>query len=306
MQLGLGLTDKALMGRDAPCPACGGKDRFRFSNRDGRGTWYCHGCREGGGGVGLVMAVKGLSFAEAARLIEGVLGGPVGYTNNGDGADRPKDPLKPYRDAYPDIFGTAVETYQRARGHILTVAEAASLRFHPAMWHWPTKSKWPAMVAAVARWDGTTFNIVSCHQTFLQVDGSGKAPVERPKLFPSGANPAGGGVWFNSAGAQDAIVVAEGIESTLSAMRLCGVLWGCAALSDSGIRSLVLPPQARKVRIFADNDELQQGVAAAVEAARRWRSEGREVGVVQAARDGEDANDVWLRRLRASAAGAPP
>jgi hypothetical protein len=51
------------------------------------------------------------------------------------------------------------------------------------------------------------------------------------------------------------------------------------------------------VAVFADSDELQQGVAAANEARRRWQAEGRTVRVLQAEREGEDANDVWLRRL---------
>ncbi|EMK7756456.1 primase-helicase zinc-binding domain-containing protein, partial [Yersinia enterocolitica] len=25
----------------SPCPACGGKDRFRFDDRQGAGTWFC-------------------------------------------------------------------------------------------------------------------------------------------------------------------------------------------------------------------------------------------------------------------------
>ena len=50
------------------------------------------------------------------------------------------------------------------------------------------------------------------------------------------------------------------------------------------------------MRIFADNDELGQGLAAAREAWRRWRAEGREVAVSIAAAAGEDANDVWLTR----------
>ncbi|HAU4420604.1 TPA: hypothetical protein JDY45_22925 [Citrobacter freundii] len=28
-------------GRHGPCPKCGGKDRFRLDDLDGRGTWIC-------------------------------------------------------------------------------------------------------------------------------------------------------------------------------------------------------------------------------------------------------------------------
>jgi hypothetical protein len=190
----------------------------------------------------------------------------------------------------------------KGRGIELTKIEAVSLRLHPSLWHWPTKTKWPAMVAAVGPFGGPA---VTCHQTFLQPDGSGKATVERPRLFPAGVAPKGG-VWFGAPDQDHEFVVAEGIESLLSALRLYGVAAGCAALSDNGIRFLVLPPLplARRVRVFADHDELQQGVAAANEARRRWKAEGRDVRVSMAAEVGEDANDVWLRRLRLAEAAA--
>jgi putative DNA primase/helicase len=72
MRLGV-LSGKALDGKDAPCPLCGGKDRFRLSDK-GRGFWYCHSEREGGDGFKLVMKVTGLDFKGAAKLIEGVVG----------------------------------------------------------------------------------------------------------------------------------------------------------------------------------------------------------------------------------------
>jgi putative DNA primase/helicase len=311
--VGVSLSEAARKGRDAPCPICGGKDRFRFSNKDGLGLWYCHGCSEGGDGVKLVMKVKGVDFKGAAKLIDGVLGdrsfyspsashgnGNTAATTNDGGS--PKDVLRSWRDAYPDIRNTTVEAYLRGRGLTLTDAEARSLRFHPALFHWISKQKFPAMVAAVARApdEGKDGTVVTCHQTFLQIDGSGKAPVEKSKLFPAGVNPAGAGVWFGSPDPSHEFVVAEGIESALSAMRILGVQAGCAALSAVGIQRLVLPQHIRRVIVFADSDELQQGVAAANEARRRWRSEGRTVKVLQADRDGEDANDVWLRRLTSS------
>ena len=76
---------------------------------------------------------------------------------------------------------------------------------------------------------------------------------------------------------------------------------GCAALSAHEIHSLILPPNAKRVRIFADHDELGQGFIAAREAWGRWRAEGRHVAVTVADNVGEDANDVLTRRLRGAA-----
>ncbi|ERK06937.1 DNA primase [Serratia fonticola AU-AP2C] len=59
-------------GRAQPCPVCGGKDRFRFDNQQGRGTWFCNQC---GGGDGLSLVEKALAVTtkEAASKVAGVL-----------------------------------------------------------------------------------------------------------------------------------------------------------------------------------------------------------------------------------------
>lgn len=38
-----GVTGDVLDGRHHPCPGCGGKDRMRFDDKDGRGTFFCNG-----------------------------------------------------------------------------------------------------------------------------------------------------------------------------------------------------------------------------------------------------------------------
>jgi hypothetical protein len=269
-----------------------GDDRFRFSDK-GYGRWFCRGCDTGGDGVHLIMKVKHITLGEALTLVEGIVGAPMRAVCRDD--DRPKrDPLKSWRDASP-IFATGtVPTYLKTRAIELTESEALSLRFHPALFHWPTATRWPAMIACVKRFDGTE---ITCHQTFLDLDGKSKAPIERPRLFPAGATPEGG-IWFGQINPEREFIAAEGIESTLSAMRLYGVEAGVAALSEGGLRRLILPEAARRVRVFADHDELGQGLAAAYEARRRWKGESRIVAISHANLIGEDANDVWLRRAQ--------
>lgn len=61
--------------RHAPCPVCGGHDRFRFDDRDGLGTFFCNQCDpQSGDGFALVMKVRQLPFGEALHLVAGVLG----------------------------------------------------------------------------------------------------------------------------------------------------------------------------------------------------------------------------------------
>lgn len=75
-----GLSSDQLTDRHQPCPLCGGKDRYRFDDQNGTGSWFCNQCggkdHQGGGGSGmdLLMRVKSWDFKTAARAIEQHLG----------------------------------------------------------------------------------------------------------------------------------------------------------------------------------------------------------------------------------------
>lgn len=58
--------------RHAPCPACGGKDRFRFDD-NGRGSFICNQCGAGDG-LDLIKLVNHCDTTEAAQLAADVLG----------------------------------------------------------------------------------------------------------------------------------------------------------------------------------------------------------------------------------------
>jgi putative DNA primase/helicase len=75
-----GLTSEQLTDKHEPCPMCGGKDRYRFDDQDGTGSWYCNQCggpvHSGGGGSGIELLIRrtGWTFKEAAQRIEQHLG----------------------------------------------------------------------------------------------------------------------------------------------------------------------------------------------------------------------------------------
>src|SRR5690606_38804701 len=145
-------------------------------------------------------------------------------------------------------------------------------------------SEWPAMVAAV-RIDGRP-GISGVHRTYLQPDGSAKAPVLPDKMMLGDC--LGGSVQL--APAEPELAVTEGIETGLSVAQMTGrATW--AAMSEGGIVRLVLPPLplAADVLIAADGDPA--GRRAAYTAAERWLAEGRVVRVKEAP-PGLDWNDV--------------
>jgi putative DNA primase/helicase len=122
--------------------------------------------------------------------------------------------------------GTLVEIYLGSRNIVIPVP--ATLRFHPTIKH-PCGQRWAAMVALVTR--GTDGAPLAVHRTFLARDGLTKAPVEPAKMM---LGPCRGGA-VRLGPVSDQLMIAEGIETALSAMQVTGqTAW--AALSTSGLR----------------------------------------------------------------------
>lgn len=61
---------------EGACPACGGKTRYRFDDKDGRGTYYCSHCGAGTG-LDLVMKVNQCGAREAAELVADAMALPL-------------------------------------------------------------------------------------------------------------------------------------------------------------------------------------------------------------------------------------
>ena len=59
-------------GHHSACPVCGGKDRFRFDNQAGRGTWICNHCGAGDG-LNLVAKTLDITTKEAAVKVAEIL-----------------------------------------------------------------------------------------------------------------------------------------------------------------------------------------------------------------------------------------
>ncbi|MDU7017958.1 MAG: primase-helicase zinc-binding domain-containing protein, partial [Enterobacter sp.] len=65
------LGVKVIKNRHQACPMCGGSDRFRFDDKEGRGTWFCNQCGAGDG-LKLVEKVFGMNASEAAGKVNAV------------------------------------------------------------------------------------------------------------------------------------------------------------------------------------------------------------------------------------------
>jgi hypothetical protein len=139
-----------------------------------------------------------------------------------------------------------------------------------------------AMVALVR--NAVTAEPVAIHRTFLNENGQGKAPVDPPRLM---LGPCRGGV-VRLGEAVDAVMIGEGIETCLAVMNYRGLpAW--AALSASGLQSVLLPASIRDVFVLADGDE--PGEAAARACARHVSLDRRRVRIVRPPH-GMDFNDI--------------
>ena len=265
---------------------------------DKRGVWHDFETSESGDALDLVKAVKYMTTHEALKWSTIWLGldNSSRSANAPASADRRRDAREaPDQDQRKRIHvarriwraarpaqDSLVETYLRSRG--INIKPPQSLRFS-YLKHAPSDSTLPCMVAGVQATNG---EIVGVHRTYLRKDGGGKAQVAVPRM--SLGRVSGCAVRLGLVGTF--VAISKGIENALSAMQAMPGLVTWAALSTTGMRAVVLPPQVRKVLILADADP--PGEEAAHALADRLVIEGRTVSIAHPA-NGADFHDV-LRR----------
>lgn len=175
------------------------------------------------------------------------------------------------------IAGTPSESYLAGRG---IHSGTSMLRHHAGLWNSEQKLHCPALLAAV-QLDG---RFVGVHRTFLSERGS---RLNKRMLGPC----KGGAVQLRPYAGN--LVVAEGIETTLSTISLCDRpgfgYW--AALSAGNLTAIVLPKTPGTLVIAADGDIT--GLRAAEDLAKRARLAGW-IATIKAAPEGKDWNDVLM------------
>ncbi len=263
----LGLSDKVLSGKHCSCPICGGKDRFRFDNKDGTGSYYCNGCGAGSG-VDLYMAVKGVDFRTAAQEIE-ILSGNIpasASVTKMDEAEKLANLNRVWLEAKPLDGENEARRYLVGRGLNLSELRLSELRFHPALYHHEAQQNFPALLSRISDTAGTGLSI---HRTYL-LNGK-KAPVDQPKKIMPGKPLSGGSIQLFQHG--NYLGIAEGLETAIAAQNLFKApVWSC--LSSGGIESFKPPVGVKEIEIFADNDQNYAGQKSAFVCANRLHREG--------------------------------
>jgi putative DNA primase/helicase len=151
----------------------------------------------------------------------------------------------------------------------------------------------PAMVAPVVGIDGVLTGI---HATFLRPDGTGKADFTDSEFQRETRGVIrGGAIRLAEHDPDRELLVAEGIETTLSAMEIFE-LPGWSVVCASSLKTVELPSSVQSIVIAADRDRSGAGQRNALAARERWTSEGRAVRLVMPPVLGTDFNDILLER----------
>jgi putative DNA primase/helicase len=287
--LHLGIPSSALRDKHGPCPMCGGEDRFRFDNKEGRGTYICNQCGAGDG-MKLACDFTGQPFAEVASRIDGILGNvkadaPVRPAMTED--ERVQALRAAWADSRPVAPGDLVDVYLRARG-LGEQAYPPALRFAPALRDGEGGIR-PAMLALVGLYGHKP---TSLHRTFLRADGGAKAEMASPRKMMPGELPDGCCVQLSEWTQSGPIGIAEGIETAMAASAYFDVpVW--SAINATMLARWVPPEGCDEVLIFGDHDASFTGQAAAYALARRMKAKGMAVSVQIPPILGQDWADVW-------------
>lgn len=275
----LGIEERALRNVHGPCPTCGGKDRFRFDDKDGDGTFYCSHCGAGDG-LRLVMNFLLCDFKSACRRVEELLPGAAQTRTNREPSDeqRVQRLRSIWKNTAPTHQGDAVHTYLANR--LLTpspVMRCGKLAF----WDRP----YDVMAVPVTRGN----KVVGMHVTALE--NGRKAPVDPCRRAFRGATTVMGGA-VRLFDATETLAVAEGIETALAVQALYATpCW--SVLSANGMEAFDIPKHVSTLRIFGDNDSSFTGQKAAYTLAYRARSAGFSVEVYIPEVENTDFWDVW-------------
>jgi hypothetical protein len=194
------------------------------------------------------------------------------------------------------IAGTLAETYLRSRG-VTDMAALKSLRFHPRCYYRADAQspveRWPALIAAVTDPAGA---VTGVQRTYLQRDGSAKAPLATPRKAMGLI--AGNAVRFGKV--HDIMAVGEGVETVLALRTLMPSMPMAAALSAQNLGAFRPLATLKRLYIAADRDEA--GMCAAEHL--RWRAVEQGVDAVILMPILNDFNDDLLHADRVAMASS--
>lgn len=315
-----GISPQFLTNRKGPCPCCGGKDRFRFDNKNGDGTFICNQCGAGGSGVLLIRRMKDWTHKQACDAIDEIIGtnAPppeiVARYHELPKTDDERKRRAVHRALEEANEISVADAYLRKRGIGVTSSIIRGQRHCPYFEEImrkpeeiaanPTAKKrfrkigvFPALVAPVAGPDGSLQSVHRVYDADLGLDDAGE-PRPKKKTLPPVNTIRGGAVRLFEC--DEELAVAEGIETSLAVHELFGVpVW--STLTAGGIESFEFPRGILRLHVFGDNDESMTGQLAAYALAKRAKQKHIAVEVNLPSLIGTDWLDVLNEQKKEAA-----
>lgn len=256
-----GVSDEYLTGKHCPCPACGGRDRFRFTDKGGEGMFICAHCGAGDG-FALLRLIHGWSFAETRRTVIEVMGlGGASLQSREPSRRRQSHDQVPVRLSVRvrNLLAATVSP-ERVQDTVRYLAsrklwplpDGCEWRAHEGIEYWDNWKKigrFPALVAEVKDIEG---DLVTAHVTYLC--GGRKLDTYAPRKILSRLTGRRGCAVRLMPVLGEVLGVAEGIETALAAHNFHGIsVW--AALNTALLAKFIPPPEVNRLIIFADRDD---------------------------------------------------
>jgi len=275
-------------GKHKCCPICSpgdpDSDRFRFDDKEGKGTYHCNQCGAGTG-ITLIMKAMGIEYKEAMETISKIVGTVEPSTHQKQKSISPETLRKIFKATVPLRKGDPGHLYFKNRG----------LKSMPKMlrvgqiWEAETKKDQMAIVAAFTLPDG---EMATMHRTYIK-DGY-KMDIEAPKRFLPRLKPLNGGAVMLY-DVEPVLGIAEGIETAIACKEQFRMpVW--AAIGTAMLESFEPPKKVEQLVIFSDNDENFAGQKAAYALANRMVIEKKiKVEVQVPELPGEDFLDEFIR-----------
>ena len=234
-----------------PCPVCGGKDRFRFDDKEGRGTWFCSQCDpQSGGGLLLLSRFLGKPTIEVANELLG---------------NTPERSRAPVYRSFVSEDQIRKENHEQARKGAEALLASSELRTHPYMSDRGLDGQWLVNGEPIMGKDRVVIQpgdlmLVPAYKA--EGDGSKLVNVQKIKANKE-KRPIYGGdmaaVYHKLDGHQKLIAITEGYATGVTVNQVTGATTYCA-FNTGNLASVSAWVASQhpgvSVVFFADHDEL--------------------------------------------------